>query len=777
MPALLIAVPALAAQTTPQAQTTVQAPLDQQALAGEQIYREQCASCHGEHGEGVADGFPQPISDDRTLAQLTRFIAEKMPPDEPEKCSGEDAENVSAYIQQRFLSDARPGERSPGIELTRLTVNQYCHAIAELLASLRGSARWDEQRGLRGYYNAIDANGDGKQVLDRIDSEIKFDFGVSSPDPDKIDPKVFSISWSGSVQAPETGEYEFIVRTENSARLYLNDRLNPLVDAWIKSGDEKEFRATIRLLGGRAYPLTLHMTKAGQGVRNPNANAPIPPASIHLAWKRPGGLEETIPQPRLSPIETPETLVIETAFPPDDRSTGFERGTSITKEWDQATTEGAIEVADYLRRLLRDFAAVPDVTAEHAPQIREFCAKFAERAFRRPLSPEQRTTYVDAPLASTPDLETGVERVVLMVLKSPWFLYREVGVAAAQESHTASRLAFVLWDAPPDAELLAAVAAGKLATPEEIAAQSQRMIADPRFDAKLREFLLHWMKLDHARGLNKDATKFPQFDATVETELRTSLEMSLEDLIHSERADFRQLFLSDTLYLNGRLAKIYGVDLPGDAPFQKVQMPQGDRAGVLSHPYLLAAFADTTASSPIRRGVFLARSVLGRTLLPPPDAVTPLPVALHPDLNTRERVDLQTKSAACLSCHSLINPLGFSLEQYDAIGRIRSQDNNRAVDASGWYLTRAGDEVRFQGARELAIFLAGSEESQRAFVEKLFYYFVQQPIRAIGPEARENLNASFVRHDFNVRRLLEEIATTAALSAREANVIATSSAD
>jgi mono/diheme cytochrome c family protein len=734
-------------------------------LTGEQIYRERCAACHGARGEGVADGYPEPISAGRSLAELAQLIAETMPSDAAEKCSGPEAEKVAAYIQDTFLQNAQPG-RAPRVELARLTVGQYRHAVAELLASLRGDRRWDERRGLLGSYNTIDEKGDGKHVFERLDPEVKFDFGSSSPQPEQIDPKRFAISWTGSVLAPQTAEYEIIVRSENSFRLYLNNRVEPLVDGWIKSGDGKEFRATISLLGGRAYPLTLHFTKAGQGVRKMDMPGdPIPPASIHLAWKLPGRPEETLTQEYLSPVETQETLVVATSFPPDDRSTGFERGTTVTAEWERATTSAAIEVAEYVRGRLRDFAAVPELNAEHAPQVREFCARFVAGAFRRPLTQEQRALYVDATFESTPDLEAAVERVVLLALKSPRFLYRDVGPADGYR--TAARLAFVLWNAPPDAELLTAAADGKLATSEEVAAQTHRMLADPRFEAKLREFLLHWMKLDQPRSLTKDAAAFPEFDAAVEADLRTSLEMFLNEVIRSRPADFRQLLTADSLYLNGRLARIYGVDLPADAPFQKVTMQAADRAGLLSHPYLMASFADTTASSPIRRGVFVARGVLGRTLMPPPDAFAPLPPDLHPDLTTRERVALQTDAAACRSCHNLINPLGFTLERFDAIGRLRSEDNRRPVDASGSYQPRRGDEVKLNGARELANYLVASEETHTALVEKMFYYTVQQPIRAFGPQVHEQLRQQFVAQNFDMRQLMAQIATLAALSTSE----------
>jgi hypothetical protein len=264
----------------------------------------------------------------------------------------------------------------------------------------------------------------------------------------------------------------------------------------------------------------------------------------------------------------------------------------------------------------------------------------------------------------------------------------------------------------------------------------------------------------------KDPMRFKDFDPAMVSDLRTSLDLFLEDVPWGETSDFRQLLLADHVYLNGRLAKFYGADLALDAPFQKVTLEPRERAGFLSHPYMMASFAYTAASSPIHRGVFLARNVLGRVLQPPPAAFAPLAPELHPDLTTRERVVLQTKEQSCLACHGMINPLGFTLEHFDAVGRFRDKENGRPIDATGTYLTRTGETVQFTGARDLATYLAGSPETHDAFVEHLFHHLVKQPVRAYGPEELAKLRQFFVGHEFSIRKLLVEIMAESALTPR-----------
>ncbi|MGE0760740.1 MAG: DUF1592 domain-containing protein [Pirellulaceae bacterium] len=731
---------------------------------GERIYRAQCARCHGEHGEGTSDAYAQPLAGDRGLQELAAYIAKTMPEDTDEKCTGADAEKVAAFIYESFYSRAAQIRNQPArLELSRLTIRQYQQTLADLIGSFRtGTAPRSQEHGLRGEYYKSRRFRRGDRVLERVDSEIQFDFRDGSPAPGKLEPREFSIRWQGSLYAPDTGDYEFLIRTDHAARFWLND-LNdgrPLIDAWVKSGDDNEYRAGLRLIGGRYYPIKLEFSKANQGVEKKDDKKPIAPAFLELRWKLPRQTAEAIPGRYLVPEVGPETLVVSTPFPPDDRSVGYERGTSVSREWDAATTDAALEVAAYVAARLDALSGVQAADTDRPTLLRTFAELLAARAFRRPLSDVERERYIHRQFTDAADADSAVKRVVLLVLKSPHFLYREIDPSDPYD--VASRLSYALWDSLPDEALLSAAAQGELATPKQIRAQAERMMGDYRTRAKVRQFLLHWLNIDQLPDVSKDPESFPGFDAAIVTDLRTSLDLFLDEVVWNDSSDFRQLLRADHVYMNGRLAQFYGADLDPSAPFQKVFLQRDHRAGVLSHPYLMAGLAYSASSSPIHRGVFLSRSILGRVLRPPPEAVAPLPAELHAELTTRERVTLQTRPEACQSCHGMINPLGFTLERFDAVGRYRDQERGRPVDTRGEYLTQDGRLVKFSGVKDLAEFVAASSESHAAFVEQMFHYMIKQPIRAYGLESMRRLQADFVRNDFHIQRQLIDIVSLAA---------------
>src|SRR5262245_20972517 len=234
--------------------------------------------------------------------------------------------------------------------------------------------------------------------------------------------------------------------------------------------------------------------------------------------------------------------------------------------------------------------------------------------------------------------------------------------------------------------------------------------------------------------LTKDDKLFPGFTAEIIADLRTSLNLFLEDAVWNGASDYRKLLLADYLYVNDRLARFYGVNTNATDDFVKVTFNPKERSGVVTHPYLLAAFSYQKSTSPIHRGVFLTRNIVGRALKPPPMAQVFKDADFAPNLTMREKIAELTRPQACQGCHSVINPLGFSLENYDAVGRFRTSDGTRSIDAVSEYTTDDGSKVRLTGARDVAEFAVASDHAQNAFIEQLFHQVVKQPMAAYGPD-------------------------------------------
>ena len=294
------------------------------------------------------------------------------------------------------------------------------------------------------------------------------------------------------------------------------------------------------------------------------------------------------------------------------------------------------------------------------------------------------------------------------------------------------------------------------------------MVQDPRSRQKLHSFFHYWLKSNHAAEAPRTKSLFPEFDHAMVADLKTSLELYLSDVVWSEKSDFRDLFLADYLYVNNRLAKFYGLEENTSEQskdmgerFYRVKVDSNERAGILTHPYLMSGLAYHKDSSPIHRGVFVAQQLLGRRLRQPPNDVKPLTEEFNPEMTTRQRVEHQTKETACMNCHTVINPLGFSLENFDAVGRFRTEEKAKPIDVSSVYTTPEGEHVELNGPRDLAEFLAENEMAQRCFVQQVFNHYAKQPIEAYGTDQLERLHKQFVDNGFNVQQLLVDITLVA----------------
>lgn len=743
------------------------------AVDGAAIYSRHCLECHGASGEGVAGKADDMLAGDRSLESLARYIDRNMPEDNPDAIGAEESQRVAAYIYDAFYSPAaRARLNPPELAVVRLTNRQFRESVADLLGSFESPLPPGPPTGLNAVYHESDGmNKKARQIAAREDRRLEFDFGEGAPVLG-CSPQQYSIAWQGSLLAPRTGWHEFRLTTPNGARLYLNGDFRPgdgnrrddsaaqrmpaLIDAWVASGNTDRVE-TVRvfLLGGRAYPIRLdyfkYMDRRG---------------AVKLEWRQPDAAWEVLAAPYLSPAPARHVTVVSTDFPADDASEGYERGTAVNKAWHEATTRAALEAANLILSRLPRLSGADDDAPDRLEKLRLFLATLAERAFRRPLSEDDRHFFVERCFADglAPDL--AVKRSVLLILKSPRFLYPDLG-RADDAWAVAGRLALDAWDSLPDAALRDAAASGQLQTPDQVRTQARRLMDDPRAKAKLGEFFRVWLALDKGRDLRKDGEAYPGFDETLVADMRRSLELFVDQVVWNEKADYRDLLQADYLLLNDRLAAFYGVPAPGAGSdeFVPVRLNADQRAGVITHPFVLASHSYFKETSPIHRGVYLTRQILGRALKPPPQAILFEDEHFDPTLTTREKVAAITSKETCMACHVTINPLGFSLEHFDAVGRFRTIDNHKPVDPASSFDTAEGETIPLRGPRDVAAHAATAASARRGFIRQLFHSFVKQPAAAYGPDTLDQLDAAFLASGHHIRQLAAEITALAAVRA------------
>ncbi len=740
---------------------------------GAEIYRAQCAACHGNNGEGNPEQFSDPLRGDLALSELEDLIVKTMPDEHPELCIGNDAKLVAAFVYNQFYSpQAQRRLVDSRIELSRLTVRQFRESIVDLLGAFGDEVSVPDSRGLEANYFGSRNWTEKRRLASQTDKSIDFGEGVPHFDPtgkyESLKPdenpkkdanrmnQGFSVFWRGGLIPVETGHHEIIVESKNGFSLHINDQKNIFIDRRVRSDDVVEHRASIFLLGGRPVGLSLYLF-----------SYPRPPATIRLLWKRPNGIVEVIPESSLIPVTPPEICICSAVFPADDASDGYERGISVSKQWDRATTDAAIETAEWVSERMWRLAGTRENDKDAAAKLRRFWYQFVDRAFATRLSEDERQFFVDRHLDQELSKKNQLKRIVLLTLKSPRFLYPAIQNRQRSEE-IARQLALTIWDSLPDAKLSQLAAQGELVDPKIVERETQRMVRDWRSKQKVKMFFLSWLKSDRAAASAKDKSIFPDFDDQLVADLQTSLVLYLNDVVWTEPSDYRDLFLADYLYVNQRIGEFYGIPVSGEG-FSKVRLPLDKRSGIVTHPLLLSGLAYHKESSPIHRGVFIARQLLGTSLRQPPDDVKPLAEEFNLEMTTRERVEHQTKETACMSCHKLINPLGFSLENYDAVGRYRTHEKSKPIDVASVYKTQEGNEVKIGGARDLATFLASSERAQKSFIRKMFNYYTKQPLDAFGRNKIDELHQKFIRSGFNIEKLLVEISLVAVSYQQDTN--------
>jgi hypothetical protein len=350
--------------------------------------------------------------------------------------------------------------------------------------------------------------------------------------------------------------------------------------------------------------------------------------------------------------------------------------------------------------------------------------KVGAKIYRHPLADAERTelkTLFDAGIKEK-DFSTGVEWFLTGLLQSPDFIYEVVRPAAAERPgevrplsgyEYASRLAYFIWDGPPDDALTAAAANNEFADPTKRDAQVARMMQDAKFSRGVTQFYRRWLKIDAFTELARNVTGF---DQSVVSALATSLLMAGTQLYSSAKPNISSLFSDDKYYLNDVLRKFYGVSGTGTG-FVATAMPGQGRRGIITHPALMSLMARPAETHPIGRGLFLLRNIVCKAVPNPAVAAIPQPPA-GDGVSTRKRLEAHTADPACQACHSMINAAGFAFENFDQAGRYRTTDQGQPVDASGTLSIGKDVDGTFANGDDLLSKLADSEDVRACFATK-----------------------------------------------------------
>ena len=415
------------------------------------------------------------------------------------------------------------------------------------------------------------------------------------------------------------------------------------------------------------------------------------------------------------------------AFPPENEVLGFETNAELHQANPLLVNDylGAAETiaTTAMSSAIARYLPCAATGRESEGCVDQFIDNFGEKAFRRPLEPEERAAFLQLQQTAKAKygFPTSIQLVVEAALQSPQFLYRidsysapteETGAVAIVGYEMASRLSYFLWNSMPDQELFDAASAGELRTAAQVEAQARRLLTNPRARGVVQDFHRQWLLLDRFGGLEREATQFPTYEDQLPFDLRASLEAYIDHVYWSADAKLDTLFGSPRVFINDQLAKVFGVEGVTSSEFQGVDLDSSERVGLLTQPGLLALHAHPDQSSPIKRGIFVRERILCDELPPPPPSVDPTPPDPDPNLTTRERFKEHTEAPTCAQCHDKIDGLGFGLENYDQLGRYRADEHGLPVDASGTIVDPddAAIEGPYDGPVELATKLGQSPQ-------------------------------------------------------------------
>ncbi len=420
------------------------------------------------------------------------------------------------------------------------------------------------------------------------------------------------------------------------------------------------------------------------------------------------------------------------------------------------------------------FSCKPATPAEQEPCAQSILSRIAHKAYRRPVSAKEVAALMRFYRMGKEDagnFDSGVQLALKAILVSPNFLFRverdpSAAPHAVSELELASRLSFFLWSSIPDEELLAIAEKGVLRA--NLDAQIRRMLADRKSRALVDNFAGQWLHLRNLMLVKPDPEKFPDFDMELRESARRETELFVESVIREDRSVLDFLDGKYT-YLNERLAKHYGIKGIQGRNFRRVELDGEQRSGVLTQASVLTVSSYPTRTSPVIRGKWILENLLGAPPPAPPPGVPDLKEnEIGQSASLRQQLEQHRANPACAGCHSRMDPLGFALETYDAVGKYRTMDGKFAIDPSG----TLPSGVQIAGSKDLKAALVNQKtDFVQAMSEKLLTYALGRGLERYDKPVVRNISREAAKGEYKFSSLVSSIVNSAPFQMRRPPVV------
>ena len=401
---------------------------------------------------------------------------------------------------------------------------------------------------------------------------------------------------------------------------------------------------------------------------------------------------------------------------------------------------------------------------------RELVTRLATRAYRRPVENAEVDDLMDlrAEIRETSEFAVSIASVIEAVLQSPDFLYRaewgvvdEDGRRRPSSYEMASRLSFFLWGSIPDEDLLAAAESDALLDRDEVRAQAERMLEDPKARRVVRHFFDNLLPISSLSALERDEERYPLYSAQIGSLMREETQTFLEREIFEGNISWADALTAPYTYMNEELAAYYGVSGVQGEEFQRVDLDTSQRLGILTHAGVVSGTIHSNETNPVVRGSFIVQKMMCTTIPLPEGDILDQVKPPDPDWGptARERFSQHSEDPVCAGCHSLMDPVGFALENYDAIGLWRDRENGVMIDAQG---SAPGLEGDFDGPTELAQRLAESPETHACFSQHWTNFAYGRTVGDDEDCLRDSIEDAFAASGYDIKQLLVDLTQTEA---------------